>query len=174
MNSRIWWTVAACGVLALALGPRAAQSAFAPVIASSANRHTSSTFSNAQTIVTFRADATQTALAQAQTLVQPQSRLGGPMVCTQCCGLGLHVDPKNSTIPVNQQATLYDKFKVDEGGLGCHSYKVDATWRSSGGSLQVLDGGTGVIFTASSPGVYTIVATYGRQTGKAHVTVTPM
>ena len=80
---------------------------------------------------------------------------------------------------MNQQVTLRDEFVVCDYRFHprCHGRnEVDATWSSTGGSLQVIDGGKEAPFSASSPGVYTVIAKYSylgwRLEGQATVTVT--
>jgi hypothetical protein len=108
----------------------------------------------------------QTAFSPAQTLVQPQNhRCGFYGICVY-----LRVSPSHPTIHVNQQRELHTVSWCNRGE--CHKEEVDAQWSSSGGSLQVIDGGKEAIFSASSPGVYKVVAKAGSLTGRAKVTVT--
>ena len=79
------------------------------------------------------------------------------------------VQPSNSTIGINEQLTLgaykYLRF------FRCGRVPVPATWSSNGGSLQVIDSGQEALFSASSPGVYTVHAKWDNHGAKATVTV---
>ncbi len=77
------------------------------------------------------------------------------------------IKPHNPTIQVNQQREL--RASLTDGIGWC---KVDATWSTSGGSLQVIDGGKEAIFSASLPGKYTVGAKYNSfsDTDKVRVT----
>jgi hypothetical protein len=99
-------------------------------------------------------------LAPAQALAQPQGNSVTPMyIRPSGCDVGLRVHPKYSTIRVNQKITIRDMFVRDIFG-NCAHYRVGASWSSNGGSLRVIHGGTAATFSASSPGVYTVTATY--------------
>jgi hypothetical protein len=110
------------------------------------------------------------AFAPAQTLVRR------PCITGECGSTALRVLPKHSTVQLNQQITLHDKFRFCFAPNECGSWHpVSATWSSSGGSLQVINGGTEAKFTASSTGLYKVGASYvwdsRTYNGKATVTV---
>ncbi|MGA8574443.1 MAG: hypothetical protein WB609_01990 [Candidatus Cybelea sp.] len=114
--------------------------------------------------------ATQGAFMATQTLVRP------PCITGECGRTALRVLPKRSTIQLNQQITLHDKFRYCLAPNECGSWHpVVANWSSSGGSLQVISGGMEADFSASSPGAYKIVAGFVwqgiRYKGKAWVMV---
>jgi hypothetical protein len=106
----------------------------------------------------------QTAFSRAQTVAQPQNHWCSPF--GPC--FTMRVRPPHPTIRVNQQQTLEAWIWGPSNG----KYQPDATWKSSGGSLQVIDGGKDAIFSASSPGQYRVVARVGALHGRAIVTVT--
>ena len=84
---------------------------------------------------------------------------------------GIHIYPQRPTIQLGQSVTLHDFFHFC--GFVCFGGREDAAWSSSGGSLQVIHNGKKAIFSASSPGEYTVVATYDTFTASDTVTVTP-
>jgi hypothetical protein len=109
--------------------------------------------------------ATQASLAPAQTLVQPQHCF------FYCDHSALSVLPKKSTAQLNQQITLHDLLEICFKN-SCYNSRVNAAWSSSGGSLQVIDGGEKAIFSASSPGPYSVSAVYEGFYATATVAVT--
>ncbi|MGA8100416.1 MAG: hypothetical protein WB810_17310 [Candidatus Cybelea sp.] len=100
-------------------------------------------------------------------IAAPQSAAAGPLIVCNW----FHVNPRHPTILLGEPVTLraYLKFRI-YGPCGRHL--VVAAWNSSGGSLQVIDGGEKAIFSASSLGVYTVVAKYNGFHSRALVTVT--
>ena len=80
----------------------------------------------------------------------------------QFCFFGscsFHVLPRRTTIQLDQQITLHDDYR-NCSIAGCTNEMVNAAWSSSGGSLHVIDEGKRAIFSASSPGTYTVLARY--------------
>jgi len=96
----------------------------------------------------------------------------------QFCFLGscsFHVLPRRSTIELDQQITLHDDYRICSIA-GCTNGMVNAAWHSRGGSLHVIDEGKKAVFSASSPGTYTVFAKYDDYgqvyRARAQVTVT--
>ena len=116
--------------------------------------------------------ARQPAFTPAQALFQPQSHLLTPAICGTCCPHELDILPETATIKAGQQITLVDEYDFERFFHRCGQKGVDAVWTTSGGSLQVINGGTEAVFSASSAGVYYVAAQYRKRTGKATMTVT--
>ena len=103
----------------------------------------------------------------AQTFVRPQFCFFG--------SCSFHVLPRRSTIELDQQITLHDDYRICSIA-GCTNGMVNAAWHSRGGSLHVIDEGKKAVFSASSPGTYTVFAKYDDYgqvyRARAQVTVT--
>ena len=91
-----------------------------------------------------------------------------PRLCNR-----FYVIPKAATITVSQPLKLHDNLQQwDYYRNRCDESRVSAVWSSSGGSLQANPKGKSAVFSASLPGLYTVVARYPERRGQATVTVT--
>ena len=124
---------------------------------------------------------TQSTSASVQSLFTPEQVLPQRCQYGSCYFYKLVIVPRKRTLKLNQKINLHDEFKScswrRHGHPECHSVgMVPAAWSSSGGSLKVKYGDMKAVFSALSPGVYTVVAKYvfeGWHTeGQAIMTVT--
>ena len=110
----------------------------------------------------------------------PQGGIGVPSTTAEATP---RLCPERFTLPQRPRPSrLASHFKLHDNLQRWSSYRnrcfrhvrESAVWSSSGGSLQPNPKGKSAVFSASSPGLYTVVAKYAGLEGQATVTVTSL